>query len=78
MTGVSQLLNLFTKVVSLAICIIPLHKHIVPIKLIDKLTASSTLENIDLFKTSIFPEKIEYMNDIIIKIGHNIFNKTTT
>ena len=60
--------------VLLAICIIPFHKQIVPRRLIHKFTDSDVLENIDSFNLSTFPEKIAYANDIIIKIGHNIFN----
>ena len=56
------------------IFIIPLHKQIVPKRLIDKFIASLVLSKIDEFNFSKFPEKIAKENDIIIKIGQTIFN----
>ena len=52
--------------VLLAIFIIPLHKHIVPRRVIHKLTAIFVLSNIELFKLLRFPNKIAKTIDIII------------
>ena len=66
--------NFSITLVSLAICIIPFQRHIVPNKLIAKFIASDVLSNIDVFNCSKFPENIAKVNDIIIKIGQTIFN----
>ena len=43
-------------------------------RVIDNFITSSVLEKMAEFKLSIFPVKIAYENDIIINIGHTIFN----
>ena len=72
--GFKSFVNFSVRVVLLAISMIPLHKHNVPSRLIDKFTASLVLSKIELFKFSKLPEKIAKENDIIIKIGQTIFN----
>ena len=57
-----------------AISIIPLQRHVIPIKVNIKLTALSVDSKIDLLRFCKFPEKIAQITDIIIKIGHNIFS----
>ena len=74
MTGFKIFVNFSITLVLLAIFIIPLHKQIVPKRLIDKFIASLVLSKIDEFNFSKFPEKIAKENDIIIKIGQTIFN----
>ena len=73
--GLSNLFRIFIKLDFLAISINPFHKQIVPKKVIVKLTAEFIESNIPLLLFSIFPEIKAYIIEIIIKIGHIIFNK---
>lgn len=52
----------------------PLQRQVIPNNVKVKFTALSVDSKIELFRFSIFPEKMEYTIDIIIKIGHNIFS----
>lgn len=63
-----------TKLLFIAICIIPFQKHSVPNNVIVSCTALSADANRELFKSSIFPLNIAYIIDIIRNIGHNLFN----
>ena len=61
-----------------ATSIIPLHKHVIPSNVNENLTTFSVSTKIELFKFSIFPEITAYIIEIIINIGHNIFNIFST
>ena len=52
----------------------PLQRQVMPNKVKVNVTALSVDSKIELFRFSIFPEKMEYAIDNIIKIGHNILN----
>ena len=66
--------NFFIISVLEAISIIPLHKQVAPSNVNVKSIALCVESKIELFILSIFPENIAKIIDIIIKIGHNIFN----
>ena len=72
--GDNNLESFLTKLLSLAIYIIPLHKQSEPKRLIERVTASFAPSKIEEFKFSKFPDKIAKENDIIIKNGQTIFN----
>ena len=57
-TGYNSFVSFSIKLVFVAICIIPFHKHIVPSKFIVKFIALSVLSNTDEFNLSKLPEKI--------------------
>lgn len=72
--GFSILDSFFDNDESCAICIIPDQSVIVPKKVIVSSTAEEADSNIPLFIFSIFPLIMAYAYEIIIKIGHKMFN----